>query len=158
MRELEDFSLGHPNESSKVQAVIDWYGPMDLLNMDKQLVQCGFPPWHNSPDTPESVLIGGLATQNPDLVERINPMTYISPESPPFLIEHGVKDKIVPVQDSVLLYERLASAIGPENVKLRLLYAGHGDLPVCPGMLIYGPYSCRKNINMVLDFLDRYLK
>ena len=159
VEELEDLSLGHPGESSRVQAVIDWYGPMDLLNMDEQLIQCGFYPWHNSPDTPETALIGGLATQFPDLVKKINPMTYISPESPPFLIEHGVKDKIVSMQQSVLLYERLASTIGPEKVILRLfLKAGHGDLPISPGILIYGPYSRRRNINIVLGFLDKYLK
>jgi acetyl esterase/lipase len=33
---LDDFSLGHSNVSSAVQAVIDWFGPVDFGSMDNQ--------------------------------------------------------------------------------------------------------------------------
>jgi len=158
VEELEDLTMGNPDESSRVQAVIDWYGPMDLISMDEQLEQFGFSGWHNVPDSPESQLVGGMVTEQKEIVEKLNPITYISKETPPFLIEHGFKDRIVPMQQSVLLYQKLVSVIGAEKVMLRLLNGGHGNIQLCPGFLVVGPFTCRSNMNVILDFLDRHLK
>jgi acetyl esterase/lipase len=54
--ELEDLSLGNPEQPSDVQAVVDWYGPTNFLKMDEQLAANGLPPLegqeHNSVDSP----------------------------------------------------------------------------------------------------------
>ena len=42
--ELEDLSLGNPDQPSNVQAVVSWFGPTDFLKMDEQLAAFGFPP------------------------------------------------------------------------------------------------------------------
>ncbi len=60
--ELEDPSLGNPEQPSHVQAVVAWFGPTDFLKMDEQLTERGLPPpagtEHNGANSPESLLLG----------------------------------------------------------------------------------------------------
>jgi len=56
---------GHVNdlkESSRVQAVVDWFGPTDFL----QIGNAESDLQHNAPDSPESKLIGGPVLENKD--------------------------------------------------------------------------------------------
>ena len=48
--------------SSSVQAVVDWFGPTDFLQMDR----AGSSMKHDAPDSPESKLIGGAIQENKD--------------------------------------------------------------------------------------------
>jgi acetyl esterase/lipase len=96
--ELEG-ELGHPQQSSRVQAVCDFYGPSDLLRMDDvpgNMV-------HNAPDSPASQLIGAPIQERPDLVARANPITYITADAPPFLSVHGQEGYTVLANQSELL-------------------------------------------------------
>ncbi|MCK5643637.1 MAG: alpha/beta hydrolase fold domain-containing protein, partial [Gammaproteobacteria bacterium] len=63
--------------SSGVQAVCDWYGPTDLLQMDAHAVE-GSRLIHDSPDSPESRLVGGPIQQEPysSLARKANPIEY----------------------------------------------------------------------------------
>ena len=67
--ELEDLSLGNPNEPSNVQAVVDWFGPADFLKMDQQLGELGWGPdeehAHTAANSPESLLLGRKITEIP---------------------------------------------------------------------------------------------
>lgn len=56
---------------------------------------------HNGSNSPESLLLGRKITEIPDRVRTANPETYIHPNVPPFFIQHGTKDNIVPPQQSV---------------------------------------------------------
>jgi dipeptidyl aminopeptidase/acylaminoacyl peptidase len=85
----------------------------------------------------------------PIRVKAANPETYIHKEAPPFFIQHGTKDPVVPVQQSIELAEKLGQAIGKENVRLELLEgAGHAD----------PQFETPENIAKVLDFLDEHLQ
>jgi acetyl esterase/lipase len=81
VQELEDLSLGNPGESSRVQAVVDWFGPTDFLKMDAQLIESGFVSSsenaHNRAGSPESLLLGAQITAIPGAQSR-QPETYIS--------------------------------------------------------------------------------
>lgn len=46
---------------------------------------------------------------SPEWTDAVNPMNYISEEREmkPLLIIHGDKDRVVPFQQSVLLYEKM---------------------------------------------------
>ena len=108
-------------ESSRVQAVIDWFGPTDLL-------QIGGPPSdipHNAPDSPESKLIGGALLENKDKAAKASPITYVSKAAPPFLIMHGDQDRTVPFNQSELLYGALKKA-GVDATFIPMKGAGHG--------------------------------
>jgi acetyl esterase/lipase len=147
---LEGAELGNPEVSSRVQAVVDWFGPIDFLQMDSQFSGKPASQTHDASDSPESLLIGAPIQAHPDLVKMVNPITYISPKASPFLIQHGTEDNTVPMQQSQLLYTALLPAIGPEKVILTLLEgAGHGG-----GPQFWDP----ANVELVLGFLDKFVK
>jgi acetyl esterase/lipase len=103
------FDVGeNPGVSSRVQAVADWFGPTDFLQMDAHRVPNGM--GHDAPGSPESRLIGGALQRNKDKVARANPITYITSSAPPFLIAHGDADRLVPYHQSVLLEAALKKA------------------------------------------------
>ena len=71
---VRDFDVGENLDySSRVQAVCDFYGPTDFLQMDAHRLPDG--QIHNVPDSPESKLVGGPIQDNPDKVRRVNPIT-----------------------------------------------------------------------------------
>lgn len=151
--EFEGLELDSPNVSSQVQAVVDWFGPTDVLKMDEQATLNGCEPFdgtgHNSSQSPESRLIGVPITARPDLARAINPITYVNSHCPPFLIQHSKEDCVVPWQQSQLLYDALTAAIAPEFVTLDFIPdAGHG------GQL----FAEASNFRRVLQFLTQHLK
>jgi len=80
---------------------------------------------HDTPDSPESELVGGAIQQHPQRVAEANPITYVSKDAPPFLIVHGDRDPLVPYHQSQLL----AAALEKAGVTVRLYTvkgAGHG--------------------------------
>ncbi|GAB4110368.1 MAG: hypothetical protein Fur005_01860 [Roseiflexaceae bacterium] len=118
------FDVGeHLDCSSRVQAVIDYFGPTDFLQMDRQRLPHGM--LHDTPDSPESQLVGGPIQQHPERVAQANPITHISGDLPPFLIIHGDSDPLVPYQQSVILHEALQAA-GGQSAFYTVAGGGHG--------------------------------
>jgi acetyl esterase/lipase len=142
--DVREFDQGDNLEfPSRVQAVCALSGPTDFLQMDAHAVPDA-PFKHNDARSPESRLVGGPIQQNQDKVARANPITYVSKDSPPFLLIHGDQDPLVPAHQAELLAEALGKA-GVE-VKLHLVPgAGHG---------VGG-----REVNELIDgFFDRHLK
>jgi acetyl esterase/lipase len=104
---------GWADQSSRVQAVCDWFGP------------------------------------GPDLAERArkaSPITYISSDTPPFLIMHGDQDTLVPIKQSEILRDALEKA--KVEVKLEVVKgAGHG----------FSGVSGTDLAKPVVDFFDSHL-
>lgn len=116
----------HQEQSSRVQAVCDFFGPTDFLRMDADSLPGG-PIQHDAADSPESMLVGGPIQENTNKVARANPITYVSPEDPPFLIVHGDKDPLVPWQQSKYLYEAMKKAGLGETTEFQIVKgAKHG--------------------------------
>jgi acetyl esterase/lipase len=152
-KELEDLSLGNAEQLSDVQCVVDWYGPTDFLKLDDWLNESGLTPRpgmeHNAPHSPESLLLGEQITKVPDRVKAANPETYITSAAPPFFVQHGTGDSVIPVQCSINLAARLAQVDGSDTVQLELLErADHAD----------PRFEAADNVQKVLDFLDEHLK
>jgi acetyl esterase/lipase len=148
--DLEDMSQGNSDQSSAVQAVVDWFGPISFLDMDAQFTASGIGPAnHNAADSPESKLLGSALTEVPELVAEADPTTYISSDDPPFFIQHGTADGNVPSEQSVDFAAALTKVLGAGNVTLQLLEgAGHA-----------GPeFTTAENVALVLDWLDGHLK
>jgi len=148
--ELEDLSLGNPEIPCHVQAAVDWFGPTDFLRMDEQLAESGLGlPDHSEADSPESRYMGARLTEIPEQVRRANPLTYVHADMAPILIQHGRLDPMVPVQQSMILVQKLEELVGHERFEFDILEnAGHGD-PL---------FETDENVNRVLRFVDRYLK
>lgn len=130
--------------SSRVQAVVDFFGPTDLLRM---AVQSGSNSRmnHDAPDSPESLLIGGAVQENKEKANRANPINYVSKGDPPMLLVHGDADPLVPYQQSEELYAALQQA-GVEAALHIVKGGGHGTG--------FGPEVDR----LVEQFLERQLK
>lgn len=109
--------------SSHVQAVGDFYGPTDFLQMDAHRLPNSWQA--DPPDSPASRLIGGPIQQNKTKTERANPVVYIGKHTPPFYIAHGDRDMMVPYHQSVLLAEALKKARVPVQFHT-VSGAGHG--------------------------------
>jgi acetyl esterase/lipase len=136
VKELEG-QLGNPKQSSRVQCVVDWFGPTDFLKMGGT---------HNDPASPESRLIGGSIQQNAEKAARANPIRYVTPDDPPFLIVHGEHDPTVPIGQSELL-EAALKAARVDVTFLRLPGAGHGG----------SPFQAPEVQRRIDEFLDRHL-
>lgn len=144
VQELEG-NLGNQDQSSRVQAVIDWYGPADLLKMQAESLQCSVVD-HNSPLSPETLLLGCPMPLCPDRARRASPVTYATADDPPFLIMHGTNDCLVPPLQSRDLQEAL-NRVGVETTLKFIEGAGHGG----------DEFETAENQKLVNDFLDRHL-
>jgi acetyl esterase/lipase len=152
VRELEDLSMGNPDVPSSVLAVVDWCGPTEsFLTMDEELIESGAGvPNHSEENSPESRLLGHKITEVPDLVRFASPMTYITPDIPYFLIQHGSEDQIVPIQQSERFAAEIEQAAGPDKVILDVLEGvGHHGDPA---------FETSGNIDRVLGFLETHIK
>jgi acetyl esterase/lipase len=107
--DVNEFDVGENlSVSSRVQAVVDYFGPTDFLQMEAHRLPNGM--HHNSPDSPESKLIGGNVQDNPQKAAKANPITYVKKDALPFLIIHGDTDPLVPHHQSELLEAALKKA------------------------------------------------
>ncbi len=119
-----DSLTGSAKTSSAVQAVCDFFGPTDFLQMDAhstpnpRIV-------HDAANSPESQLVGGPIQEHRDRVALANPLTYISKADPPFLIMHGDRDPLVPLHQSQLLHAALEKA-GVKSTLHVVEGGGHG--------------------------------
>ncbi len=121
VKELEGDLGPHTEHSSRVAAVIDFFGPTEMLTMGDHKGSID----HNSPNSPESLLLGGAVQEHPEIARAASPVTYVSADDPPFLILHGTKDPVVPFPQS----ERLAELLKAAKVTCALVPitdAGHG--------------------------------
>lgn len=114
---------GNLEQSSRVQAVVDYFGPTDFLQMDAHCLPNGMT--HDPANSPESELVGGAIQEHKDRVARANPITYVTPGDPPFLICHGDADPMVPHHQSELLEAALRKA-GVPVIFYTVKGAGHG--------------------------------
>lgn len=123
----------HAEFDSSVRCVVDYYGPTDFLQMDTQRLPDGM--LHDTPDSPESQLVGGPIQEHRAATARANPVTYVTPAAPPFLIVHGDADPLVPHGQSVLLRDALAAA-GADVTFYTVRGGGHGHFtdPAVPAM------------------------
>lgn len=135
-----DGSGGYLDESSRVQAVVDMFGPTDLTKLfagaNPRLIETVF----------------GTTDRNAESLKKASPVNHLSIDDPPFLILHGELDKLVPPSQSQIFYEKLKETGVPATLVI-VKNAGHGFAetasPISPS---------REEISkMVADFFDRHL-
>jgi dipeptidyl aminopeptidase/acylaminoacyl peptidase len=96
-------------------------------------------------------LLGGAVWKHQDLVRQANPITWIDPSDPPFLVYHGEPDNVVPVSQSDMLVAALqANGVPVEYVRPN----DRGHSWADAGSSDYSPTL----VDMTLAFFDRYLK
>jgi len=111
---IESFFMPGTNKSFTFKAVVDFYGPAELILF----------PGNDDPKSPESLLIGAAPLARPDLAKAASPVTYVDKDDPPFLIIHGEKDDLVSPKQSQLLSAWLSVA-GIQNELIMVKDAPH---------------------------------
>lgn len=140
---------GNEEQSDKVQAVCDIFGPADFSTVVQQAAEdknvkniFAF----NTPQDPYSSLIGTNLSDK-SKADAVSPVHYASQDNPPFLILHGTHDTLVPYAQSQELLATL-KARGVEAWLQTLPGAGHGG----------GSFSKPSVTKLTQDFFDKYLK
>lgn len=127
----------YPEQSSRVQCVVDFFGPTDLTL------------YGETPGIEKSFIapfLGGLSNEKLELYKRASPLEHVSKDDPPFLILHGTADILVPIIHSERLHERLTAA-GVKSELVPLKGAGHG----------WAGDVSRRTIDLSLKFLSEHL-
>ena len=117
----------------------------------QQFEESGIEPaeTQNHSDSFCSRLMGRNITEVPEEVQKSNPETYITPDDPPFYIQHGTADNLVPYQQSAELAEKLKAVIGESKVTyVEMPGEGHCSTG----------FTNFASVSRVLDFLDATLK
>ena len=133
-------NTAYKEQSSAVQAVINIYGPANLLGTD-------FPP-----RTVE--IIKGVFGPEAENLKRGSPASYVTKDAPPFLLIHGDRDQTVPLSQSKSFDEQLrASGVNVSLVTVK--NAVHGFEPGVGGPI----HPSRAELTKIIaDFFDRVLK
>lgn len=129
---------GNGHLSSRVQAVVTFFGPTDFSTRD----------W--SRDLEAEVIVpflGGSSADVPDAYKRASPINYVTKDAPPFLLFHGMEDKLVPVDQSIVFAEKLKS-VGVPTQLVVFQGEGHG----------FTDATNQKAMQQMLDFLDQRLQ
>jgi acetyl esterase/lipase len=142
---FEDLAMGNADYSSDVQAVISYYGISDLTTWN-------MPAW-----------ITGITTTGKDAITTLlgdgytrqqaldaSPISYVSKNTVPFLIAHGMNDNVVNTDESTILADKLIKAIGFNLVDTYFpAVAQHADEAF---------WNSAEPVKMVLNFLQKRFK
>ncbi len=130
-----DVPAGSP--SSRVQAVVNYFGPTDLGASDL-------------PDATKPILnefLGGTPTEKPEATAKASPLNFITADDAPILTFQGTKDPLVPFSQAEKLTDAMAKAGVAGRTEL-LLGAGHG----------WRGSDLDHTMAETYAFFDRYLK
>lgn len=144
---LEGELGAHRNVSSSVQAVCERYGTTDFTRAEDAMAATTDPKIRFFQVLVLQKLLG-VAVNDPGFAERArlaSPLTYVGKNAAPFLILHGAKDALVPLQQSELLDAALRKSGVPSTLQV-IPGAGHGFVP-----------NAEQNRG-IQEFFDRYLK
>jgi acetyl esterase/lipase len=111
---LQAYKYGSP----RIAAVIDFFGPTDLLAMYEH-------PWHPLVPIALQMITGTTPAANRELYRRSSPLAFVTGSAPPTLILHGGQDPVVDISQSRSLAARLNSLGVPHEL---VVYPGerHG--------------------------------
>jgi acetyl esterase/lipase len=134
-----DGTGGHPEQSSRVAAVVNWMGPADLTS----------PDWPAATMIVIQDLIGSDQRTSPAAYRAASPLSYIRKGIPPVLSMYGTKDTVVPYDQATRLDAALRKA-GVESKLETLKGIGHGEGLTALNLL--------RILQESADFLDSHMK
>ena len=130
----------YKNAEKEVKAVINFFGPTDLLTMYKK-------PWHPLVPHALKMITGVTPDHNIDIYKQSSPINYITHTSVPTLIFHGEKDNVVHISQSDILKERLKQQ-GVAHEMIVYKNARHG----------WSGASLTHSFNKIEEFLKAHVK
>lgn len=146
---MKDANDATPSTSTRVQAIVNFFGPTDLTRWEvAPLVQYLWQKrFHESM---EDAMLEFLGTKDPKdpKIRDASPVTYVNKDSPPVLTFHGTLDPVVPYHQAEILHKALHEAGVPEQL-----------VPIENGLHgAWAPEARKTADEEALAFFDRYLK
>ena len=141
-KEFEGEIGGNPGISTRVDAIVDFYGPTDFFLRSRSQ-----PHKTEKPGSSVFELLGVSSLENPDLAKLASPAFHVTAHSPPLLILHGDKDVTVKLEQSQRMLDEYAKA-GRKASMIVVPGGGHG------GEALYTLEIQKK----VIEFLDSVLR
>ena len=142
VEELEGTVGGHLDQSSRVDVIVDFYGPTDFVLRSKT-----HPARANLEESGTYGLLGGGADKQTERAKQASPTSYVSVDDPPLLIFHGDQDKKVLLDQSYRIQELYENS--NLAVTLHVLEGlGHGGSAFFEG----------EQRRRMVAFLDQHLK
>jgi acetyl esterase/lipase len=139
---------GHADPSSRVQAVVSYYGISDLAGLHEACEKGEVPLPERLVMRPAlEFFLAGPPSQRADLYAKASPITYARKGAAPTLLLHGTADRKVPVDQSRRYAKKLQEA-GAEVELLELKDAPHD---------FTGEHEEKANAAMLI-FLAKHLK
>jgi acetyl esterase/lipase len=138
---LEGMVGNNLDQSSRVQAVIDFYGATDFVLRSKTQ-----PSRANKPGSVVHRLLGGGADKKIELAKMASAAFHVSPDDPPMLVFHGEKDKTVLPDQSKRIHD-VYSATGLPITLVFIKKAGHGG----------SEFHNADNRRTMINFLNRHI-
>jgi len=86
---------GHQEQSSRVAAVVNFYGPVDLTSPEAQAAGS------------VKKFLGGSYEEAPERFKLASPLTHLDAQDPPTLVIHGTIDETVSITQADRLVARL---------------------------------------------------
>ncbi len=108
---------GYAGVSSRVQAVVDYFGPADFTTS-----------FTGGSATTLASVFGIDGGNNSPEAAAVSPVTYATSDDPPFAIYQGEEDILVWPDQSQRMYDALV-AVGVETTLTMVANAGHGFVP-----------------------------
>ena len=102
--------------SSRVQAVVNFYGPTDLSSLYAASPKAG---------KLAATLLGGPPEGRELDYKQASPISYVSADDSPVLTVHGRRDKLVPVEQA-LRFDKAMQKFGVTHTLMIIEEAGHG--------------------------------
>jgi acetyl esterase/lipase len=127
---------GNPEQSSKVQAVVSYVGPVNLARASYT-------------DTQTQILdafLGGKPLQKQDDCRRASPITYVNKGDAAMLLFFGTKDPLIQSDQAMQMSEALTAAGVPARVEL-IIGAGHG----------WGGAEAERTLDASMNFFAQHL-
>ena len=128
---------GNPDESSKVNAVVAFFGPTDFRTDD----------WPKQTIGILHTFFSGTKEEKAEAYKKASPITYVNAGDAPMLLIQGTKDVLVPWAQATSMGDALTKSGVYGRVDL-ILGAGHG----------WGGAELTRTVDETVAFFDQFLK
>ncbi|MEZ0363238.1 alpha/beta hydrolase fold domain-containing protein [Mycobacterium sp. pUA109] len=112
------FQPGFEDADTRVQAAVPFYGVYDFTRDDDSMHPQLVP-------TVQRYVFKQSRRKFPDLYQAASPISYVSPDAPPFFVLHGTNDSLIPVEQARSFTARLRERSTAPVVYAELPYAQH---------------------------------
>ena len=131
------------DQSSDVQAIVDFFGPSDLMTILGQSTAHG----RSIRTTALDLLLGAQPDTVPRLAKLASPIEHVDAKDPPLLVIHGDQDPQVPIEQSIELVDKYKSSKLPHHFEI-LPGGQHGG----------EQFFDEQRQNVIREFLERHLE